>query len=373
MRGFLIGLTLLALAGGAYALWHFEVVELDFLPASPRADKTAEHTQTLFEVVKTGDLAVLSVALGEGADVNARDEFGQTPLMYASGASGTPDLLNLLLKAGADLNAQTETGWTALMYAARDAKDLNVPLFLMNAGADPSLRNAEGQSAADLARDNVAMTTSLYDRLTYLAARPFDTEWPSGYTVPIEGATISSRASHLPGAPRAYRNGTHEGFDFYSGSVSVPIEYGTPIHAVASGTVVRADTDYTEHTPEQYNQIIATAKRSLNTPPEVLDNLRGRQVWIEHPGGFISRYAHLSSIPAAVQLGATVSQGDVVGQTGNSGTLEAAQGTQDDPHPHVEIWRGEETYMGQGVAPDQIYTLSAQLFGEKSLPPYTGE
>ena len=196
--------------------------------------------------------------------------------------------------------------------------------------------------------------------------------WPSGYTLPVEGATLSSRANHLPGAPRAYRNGVHEGFDFYNGTVSVPIEYGSPIRSVAAGRVVRADSDYVAPSEEAYGAIIEKARSSLSTPPEVLDQLRGRQVWIEHPGDFLTRYAHLSGIAEGIAVGAVVAQGQIVAFTGNSGTLEAAQGTRDDPHPHMELWRGDG-YLGQGLEPEAIYVLAAQIFGDRALPPLTGE
>lgn len=370
MRIFLgVVLTLLVLVGAAFALWRGGVVELPFVPASQTA---SAPTKDLFALAKTSDTAAVSAKLAAGADLNARDKYGQTPLMYAASEGNSPAVLDLLLKAGADVNATTDAGWTALMYAARDAEDLAVPLHLMNAAADPRLRNADSQSAADLARGNSAMSSELYNRLQELSDGPFDPAWPSAFVVPVEGATISSRANHLPGAPRAYRNGTHEGFDFYGGSVSVPISYGTPINAVADGVVVRADHDYVENDIDQYNAIIDTAKRSLNTPADILDKLRGRQVWLEHAGGFVTRYAHLSAIPEDVVVGAVVEQGQIIGATGNSGTLEAAQNTEDDPHPHVEIWKGD-AYLGKGLEPAAIYTLAEQVFGKRAMPPYTGE
>ncbi len=329
--------------------------------------QTSKQDTNLFNLVKTDDLASVQAAIGAGANVNAVDQYGQTPLMYAASSSTNPDILAELLKAGATLNAQTPTGWTPLMYAARDTKNLETALLLMNAGADPSLKNSDAQSAADLARSNPGMSTTLFARLDELAAGPFDPKWPSGYTVPVEGATISSRPAHWPGAPRAYRNGTHEGFDFYGGAVAVPVTYGTPIRAVANGTVIRSDLAYVEMTLDEYNQVIEVSKRSLNTPPEMLDKLRGRQVWVEHVGGYVSRYAHLATIPPSLTVGAKINQGDIVGETGNSGTLEAANKTQDDPHPHVEIWKGND-YLGHNLETQQIYDLAKQLFGEKAMP-----
>ena len=373
MRFFLILLVLLI--GAGVALWQFDVVDVSTLnlpdiPFINQQSDSDKQTEDLFSLAKNDDTTLLTQKLESGASVNVKDAYGQTPLMYAATSASNPEVITLLLAAGADINAQTDTGWTALMYAARDNQNPEMILTLMNAGADPTLRNDEGQTAADLARTNPVMSTNLYNRLEALAERPFNPDWPSGYVVPVEGATLSSRSSHLPGAARYYRNGTHEGFDFYSGVVSVAITYGTPIHAVATGKVIRADHDYVEMSIDEYNQVIDTAKRNLSTPPEILDKLRGRQVWVEHPGGFISRYAHLSAIPDSVQVGNIIKQGDVVGETGNSGTLEAAQDTQDDPHPHVEIWN-QDTYLGKGMEPDEIYTLAQQVFGPEAMPPYT--
>jgi murein DD-endopeptidase MepM/ murein hydrolase activator NlpD len=363
--------TLLVLAAGVFLLRQFNVVDLPAmavqLVSRTPATQTTRQDTNLFNLVKTNDVANVQAALTAGANVNAQDEYGQTPLMYAASSSTTPDILDALVKAGANINAQTGAGWTALMYAARDSGTLDTLLWLMNAAADPSLKNSEGQSAADLARSNPKMTTAIYERLSELSNGPFDPNWPSGYTVPVEGATISSRPAHWPGAPRAYRNGTHEGFDFYGGTVAVAIEYGTPTRAVASGTVIRSDLEYSEMTLDEYNEVIEVSKRSLNTPPELLDKLRGRQVWVEHAGGYVSRYAHLASIPATLTVGSKVKQGDVVGETGNSGTLEAANQTQDDPHPHVEIWKGED-YLGHNLETQQIYDLAKQVFGERAMP-----
>jgi murein DD-endopeptidase MepM/ murein hydrolase activator NlpD len=363
--------TLLLLAAGVFLLRQFNIVDIPAMAMGllnrDGQPQTSKQDTNLFNLVKTDDVASVQAAISAGANVNAVDQYGQTPLMYAASSSTNPDILAELLKAGAGINAQTSTGWTPLMYAARDSKNLETALLLMNAGADPSLKNSDGQSAADLARSNPGMSTSLFQRLDELANGPFDPKWPSGYTVPVEGATISSRPAHWPGAPRAYRNGTHEGFDFYGGAVAVPVTYGTPIRAVASGTVIRSDLTYVEMTIDEYNQVIEVSKRSLNTPPEMLDKLRGRQVWVEHVGGYVSRYAHLSAIPSSLTVGAKVKQGDIVGETGNSGTLEAATKTQDDPHPHVEIWKGDD-YLGHNLETQQIYDLAKQLFGEKAMP-----
>lgn len=383
-----VGILVVLLGAGAWLL--------GLPPFGARAPKEPPRPD-LFAIVEDGDLSALRSALGmpldtaaaateDGAanttdasapttgaalgDLHARNEAGLTPLMAAVTANASTEVLDTLLAAGADVDMAAANGATALMLAAGQGTPAQV-IYLLNAGADPTPRDAEGRNAADHARQNPAVRSSAVSvLLAELAESTFVRGWPSGYIVPVNGATISSRRNHLPGAPRTYRNGYHEGFDFYDGTVSVEIGYGTPIQAVADGVVIRADHEYVEHTMAEYDALIVEATRVLDTPPDILDRLRGRQVWIRHAGGFVTRYAHLAQIAEGVEVGSRVRQGDIIATTGNSGTLEAAQQTQDDPHPHVEVWRGDETFLGSGMEPEEIWSLAAQVFGGAALPPY---
>ncbi len=359
MRLLVVAVLLIALV--AAGLFAFGVL--------PLGNKEPE-LPNLFVVLEQNDPAAALEALAAGADLHARNEAGLSPLMTAVSGGASTAVIEVLLEAGANVDDQAASGTTALMLAAGMGTPAQV-IYLLNAGADPTARDTQGRDAAELALTNPQVRTSgVFPRLAELSGRSFVRGWPTGYVVPVEGATISSRRNHLPGAPRAYRNGFHEGFDFYSGTVSVPISYGTPINAVADGVVIRADHDYVEHTLAEYQALIDQAGRSLDTPPDILDGLRGRQVWIQHAGGFVTRYAHLAAVAEIVAVGAPIKQGDIIGTTGNSGTLEAAQGTQDDPHPHVEVWRGDTTFLGAGLEPEQIWELAGQVFGQSALPPF---
>lgn len=366
MRRFLIFiLSLLVLLAAAFALIKFNIIP-NPLVNNPLINPIEVKEVSFLEAVRTNDLVAISEQLAKGVDVNKSDESGKTALMYAAIANNF-DLMKTLIAAGADINAQDNKAWSVLMYAAKNSTNTTPILYLLNLAVDPTVLSFDNESVLDVASSSVRNSALGLRMAELIENPPFDREWPSAYVVPVEGATVSSRSTHLPGARRAYRNGIHEGFDFYSGVVSVEIVYGTPIHAVANGKVIRADHDYIEMTEEEYDGIIDTAKSSLSTPGDILDKLRGRQVWIEHPGGFVSRYAHLSAIPENVVEGATVIQGSKIGETGNSGTLEAAQNTQDDPHPHVEIWQGSRNYLGDGLEPEQIYRLARQVFGEDAV------
>lgn len=179
--------------------------------------------------------------------------------------------------------------------------------------------------------------------------------------LPLAGVNLPQEPGLLPGAPRAYRNGVHEGIDFYYLADGSPVPRGAPVLAAASGTVTRADWDYREMAAAEMAQLLAATERLGITPPEALDRLRGRQVWIDHGRGLVTRYAHLEGIAAGIQPGKRVEQGEVIAYVGNSGTPEAAAGGAGEVHLHLEV-RLADSYLGQGLAPGAIQALLKQAF-----------
>jgi ankyrin repeat protein len=61
---------------------------------------------------KTDALEAAGALIENGADVDAGDMYGFTPLMFASF-----EFANLLIKNGADVNARNNIGGTALIWA----------------------------------------------------------------------------------------------------------------------------------------------------------------------------------------------------------------------------------------------------------------
>src|SRR5258706_487995 len=81
----------------------------------------------------------------KGANVNARNGSGGTPLHDAA-LNGKVTTARILLARGADINAQeTESGTTAL-YAAASLGRENVVALLLEKGADPNICSKDGAS-----------------------------------------------------------------------------------------------------------------------------------------------------------------------------------------------------------------------------------
>ncbi|MEU3510501.1 LysM peptidoglycan-binding domain-containing M23 family metallopeptidase [Streptomyces longwoodensis] len=113
---------------------------------------------------------------------------------------------------------------------------------------------------------------------------------PSGYTLPVAGATIGT-AYHTAGS--MWSSGYHTGVDFV-------VPTGTSLKAVAAGTVVSAGWG----------------------------GAYGNQVVIKLNDGYYAQYAHLSQL--SVSVGQTVTEGQQIGLSGATGNVTG-------PHLHFEI------------------------------------
>ncbi len=178
---------------------------------------------------------------------------------------------------------------------------------------------------------------------------------------PLEGARISMPDSHLPGAPREYRQGWHQGIDYYAGHSGIPIVWGqTPVLAAGPGEVVRADLDFVELTVAEREALLAECVRLQTTPASALDRLHGRQVWIMHPGGVLTRYSHLAGLAEGLREGQTVERGQLLGWVGNSGTAAAARGSREGAHLHFEIHLDGAPFW-VGLSLDDLRTVLREL------------
>ena len=181
------------------------------------------------------------------------------------------------------------------------------------------------------------------------------------FRFPIDGACLPQEDELMPNAPREYRFGTHEGVDFYEGRCCVAVARGMPVLAAKTGVVIRADHDYQDITAEEMDALLTLSQQQGSTDAATLDRLRGRQVWVDHGNGIVTRYAHLLSVEAGIANGTVVRAGQVLGYVGNSGTPEGISDADAENHLHFEIRVGDG-YLGQGLSAAETRRLWERAF-----------
>lgn len=120
--------------------------------------------------------------LDAGGDVDHHDDRMGYTLLHFAAESSDAEMVRFLASRGADLQARDRNGWTPLHTATdtdldtspRDglvATDLPTVRILLELGADDSARSTDGKTARDIARDY--RQESLYDSvLRCSAAQP---------------------------------------------------------------------------------------------------------------------------------------------------------------------------------------------------------
>lgn len=183
--------------------------------------------------------------------------------------------------------------------------------------------------------------------------------------LPVDSVWVPDNELFLPNSPREYRSGIHRGIDFQA-------NWGTPFRSIADGVVVRADHAYAEPGPEQWQAWSAASADIGHTPDDLFYNVfMGRALIIDHgfnlfPGyRTISIYAHLAEINADIRPGTRVTRGQLLGLTGNSGTLPATRGTLEQAHLHLEVILQGKTgdiYLGQETHNEDLYPYLSRIF-----------
>jgi len=177
-------------------------------------------------------------------------------------------------------------------------------------------------------------------------ARTYARLW-GRFSVPLEGGDVPHDPGLMPGAPRDYRAGIHEGIDF-------PAPSGTTVLAAATGKIIRVDASFLDWTREQQDIALNEALTLGYTPAATLDRIRGRQVWIDHGKGIVTRYAHLLAV-RPLDVGQIVEAGTPIGDVGSSGYPQGG------PHLHFEVRVGDD-YYGDGLSGDALLRAVSRLF-----------
>lgn len=269
-----------------------------------------------------------------------------------------------------------DTANTQTVYAGLASIEEGVGIGTTVSQGDP-LGSVDGPSAS--VRFSVWSNNARQDGAQVLAEAPaFETQLAVAEALrPALASPTDPRcplvrsAGQLPGAPRAYRNGTHRGIDFGCGAAD------RSGHAVADGTVVYLVNDYSDPSVGDREALLQTAGFAGFTPHWTLVMLYGNVVVVDHgvipgAGRVVTITAHLESVDPTIQLGGSVVRGQRLGELGNRGTNASALGIRGaaDPslHLHWELYI-DNWYLGSGLDPLAISQLvTTALCGEAQTP-----
>jgi ankyrin repeat protein len=158
-------------------LVNMEVVAL-LLKSGAEVNARDEDGVTPLSYAADNSAEAVSLLLKNGADVNARSENGSTPLMSAvegnyipnaedGGFGSNLEMVRLMLESGAEVDAKDDLGRTALMFAAEGrygpesrsgVSDPDLVSLLLEKGANAQLTDNEGKTALGYAAENLKDT-----------------------------------------------------------------------------------------------------------------------------------------------------------------------------------------------------------------------
>jgi ankyrin repeat protein len=107
-----------------------------------------------------GDLEKVRYLLAKDASVTARSDVGRTPLLIAANYDGSVEIARLMIAKGADVSAKDKSG-TSVLEAAAAVNNLEFARLLVDKGADPNTKDEAGFTALGMAAANGDRSTEM--------------------------------------------------------------------------------------------------------------------------------------------------------------------------------------------------------------------
>jgi len=180
------------------------------LAATLACGKSAE--EKLFQSTAKGDVPSVSRLIVKGANVNARDAQGSTPLHCAP----SPEMASLLIANGAMINVVNSQGTTPL-HLAEERKNERLAQVLLKQGADASARDANGvsplysaqnaQMASDLIKHGAKVNETDERGITPLHVAAGKNRLDVARSLIEQGANVNARDRELGNTPLHYAMG----------------------------------------------------------------------------------------------------------------------------------------------------------------------
>ena len=118
--------------------------------ALPCLVAAAGVNEDFYKAIRADDASAVTKLLQSGADVNSKDDRGDTPLMYAA-AVGSEAMMRRLIGAGADVNVRNSFEASALLWCSNSLPRVRM---LVEHGADVNVRSKQGHTPIELAADH---------------------------------------------------------------------------------------------------------------------------------------------------------------------------------------------------------------------------
>jgi len=148
-----------------------------------------------------GHVAVVAALIEAGADINAKINDDETPLIQAA-MNGWAQTVERLVREKAEIDhAETFDGYTALHWASRLGREGTVKVLLA-AGADMSVKSKQGETAEDMICAQIGMGHQeyqvLYDKIQDAFQGAHENRRRAAETALREKDMLAAALAHAP-------------------------------------------------------------------------------------------------------------------------------------------------------------------------------